>query len=120
MTVGLYCWACHLVIQSVGWTSVESYILKRGNEQLLDNLEEGVIIQQDDNLEILYMNEAARKVGKKTEVRIQSMDDFLVTEFDQENKLFAFVDSKHFDSVSIIDTVKLVEEISVLDDYKSI
>ena len=48
------------------------------------------------------------------------MDDLLITEFDQENKLFAFVDSKHFDDVSIIDTVKTVEEINALDDYKSI
>ena len=39
------------------------------------------------------MNEAARKVGKKNEVSqvmIQSMDDLLITEVDQDKKLFAF------------------------------
>ena len=69
------------------------------------------------------MNEAARKVGKKNEgsqVMIQSMDDLLITEVDQDKKLFAFVDIKHFDDVSIKDTVKTVEEIKALDDYKSI
>ena len=70
------------------------------------------------------MNEAARKVGKKNEssqvAMIQSMDELLITEVDQDKKLFAFVDSKHFDDVSIIDTVKTVEEIRALDDYKSI
>ena len=69
------------------------------------------------------MNEAARKVGKKNEVSqvmIQSMDDLLITEVDQDKKLFAFVDIKQFDDVSIKDTVKTVEEIKALDDYKSI
>ena len=69
------------------------------------------------------MNEAARKVGKKNEdsqVAIQSMDELLRTEVDQDKKLFVFVDSNHFNDVSIIDTVKTVEEIRALDDYKSI
>ena len=70
------------------------------------------------------MNEAARKVGKKNQdsqvAQIRSMDELLITEVDQDTKLFAFVDSKHFDDVSIIDTVKTVEEIRALDDYKSI
>ena len=44
----------------------------------------------------------------------------MTTEANQEKKLFAFVDSKHFNDVSIIDTVKTVDEISALDDYKSI
>ena len=70
------------------------------------------------------MNEAARKVGKKNQdsqvAKIRSMDELLITDVDQDTKLFAFVDSKHFDDVSIIDTVKTVEEIRALDDYKSI
>ena len=48
------------------------------------------------------------------------MDELLTADVDQDKKLFAFVDSKHFDDVSIIDTVKTVEEIRALDDYKSI
>ena len=44
------------------------------------------------------------------------MDELLTTDVDQDKKLFAFVDSKHFDDVSIIDTVKTVEEIRALDD----
>ena len=47
------------------------------------------------------------------------MDD-LMTEVDQEKKQFVYVDSKHFNDVSMIDTVKTVDEISALDDYKSI
>ena len=44
LTVGFYCWFIHLCITQVGLYYVQSEILRIGNEQLLDNLEEGVVI----------------------------------------------------------------------------
>ena len=34
---------------------MRSEILRVGNEQLLDNLEEGVIIQNEENLDIIFI-----------------------------------------------------------------
>ena len=43
----------------------EAIILRTGNEQLLDNLEEGVIIQEKDTQEIIFMNKSAKNFQKK-------------------------------------------------------
>ena len=40
----------HLVITKVGFIYVESEILREGNEQLLNNLEEGVMIIEEQSL----------------------------------------------------------------------
>ena len=40
----------------------DAEILRNGNEQLLDDLEEGLIILEEDNLTELYHNEAAKKL----------------------------------------------------------
>ena len=37
-------WICHICITKVGMIFVEAEILRQGNEELLNNLEEGVII----------------------------------------------------------------------------
>ena len=41
---------CHLVIKKTGFIYVESEILREGNEQLLNNLEEGVLIIEEHSL----------------------------------------------------------------------
>ena len=49
----------HLVITKLGFLYVDNAVIRSGNEQLLDNLEEGVIIIEETSHEILYYNEAA-------------------------------------------------------------
>ena len=49
----------HLVITKLGFLYVDNAVLRSGNEQLLDNLEEGVIIIEETSRDILYYNEAA-------------------------------------------------------------
>ena len=57
----------HLIITSVGMLFAESEVLRNGNENILDNLEEGVVIlNQQDMGEILYFNAAASD-GKRRE-----------------------------------------------------
>ena len=49
----------HLVLTKSGFLFIESEVLRRGNESILDNLEEGVVILEEENQEILYYNAAA-------------------------------------------------------------
>ena len=41
-------WGIHISITKCGMIAVEAEILRSGNDQLLNNLEEGVIIQRED------------------------------------------------------------------------
>ena len=54
----------HLVITSAGLLFVEAEILRRGNENVLDSLQEGVIILSEDSKEMHYLNKAARNIIK--------------------------------------------------------
>ena len=58
----------NLLVKKVGQIFVESEVLKQGNTQLLDNLEEGVIILEDQTFETVFINEAAKKfqLGRST------------------------------------------------------
>ena len=49
----------HLVITKVGFIYIEAEALRSGNEQTLDNLNEGVIILGEEDMEIRYYNKAA-------------------------------------------------------------
>ena len=51
----------HLIITKVGMIYVEAEILRTGNEELLNNLEEGVVILDNENEEILFVNSAAKQ-----------------------------------------------------------
>ena len=42
------CWVVHIAITLVGWRVVEANILRQGNDQILNNLEEGVVIQSQE------------------------------------------------------------------------
>ena len=58
----------HLVITKLGFLYVENAVLRSGNEKLLDNLEEGVIIIEETTQDILYYNEAA--TGHKSKKKL--------------------------------------------------
>ena len=49
----------HLIITKVGKIFVESEVLREGNEQLLNNLDEGVVIIDEDSKDILFQNRSA-------------------------------------------------------------
>ena len=56
----------HLAISKVGMKLVEAEILRKGNDKVLNDLEEGVIIQKCDTKEILFQNIASRKILQKS------------------------------------------------------
>ena len=49
----------HLMVVKVGMLYCDAEVLRGGNEQLLDGIEEGVIILEEESLDILYYNAAA-------------------------------------------------------------
>ena len=55
-------WIIHIIITQVGMIFVEAEVLRTGNEQVLDNLEEGVIIQNKDTHKVVFINKAAKRM----------------------------------------------------------
>ena len=52
---------CHCVISAAGLHFCEAEILKIGNEELLDSLDEGLlIVGKDDVSNIIFLNKSAR------------------------------------------------------------
>ena len=52
----------HVAVTSAGLLFVEAEILRCGNENILDSLQEGVIILSEDASEMHYLNRAARNI----------------------------------------------------------
>lgn len=44
-----FCWSFHVILTFFGMYFVEAEILRQGNDQILDDLEEGVIIKEEHN-----------------------------------------------------------------------
>ena len=55
---------CHLIITKVGMIFVEAEVLREGNEQLLNNLDEGLIITDEKSKVLLFQNKSARAAQK--------------------------------------------------------
>ena len=49
--------------------------MRIGNEQLLDNLEEGVVIQNEETKEIIFINEAAKRIGAAKSNKLKNDGD---------------------------------------------
>lgn len=56
-------WAVHILLNSFGLYYIEAEILRQGNDELLDGLEEGVIIQEEPSRQVKYANKAVRDLG---------------------------------------------------------
>ena len=53
---------CHITISTAGFLFVEAEILRKGDEELLDSLDVGlIIVDKDDNNEVIFLNESAKK-----------------------------------------------------------
>ena len=48
----------HWVISKVGLLYVDAKLYRKGNKKLLDNLDEGIMILDQNSMEILYYNKA--------------------------------------------------------------
>lgn len=59
----MYLFFIHLIITQVGMIFVESEIVRIGNDQILDNLKEGVVILAEENDKVLFVNPAAKSLN---------------------------------------------------------
>lgn len=55
----------HVIVNAFGKYYVEVEILRKGNDELLDELEEGVVIQEESTKRVIYMNQSAKSLGSK-------------------------------------------------------
>ena len=49
----------HWIVTKIGFLFIESEVLRKGNEQLLDGFDEGVIVLEEKSNNILFYNAAA-------------------------------------------------------------
>ena len=54
----------HWIITKIGFLFIDAEVLRLGNDQVLDSLEEGVVILDEKSKEILYYNAAAAEAQK--------------------------------------------------------
>ena len=54
-----------LIGRKVGMIYIDAEVLREGNDSTLNNLEEGVVILKEDDLQVQFQNQAAIKVERK-------------------------------------------------------
>lgn len=59
-----YCWSFHMVLSLFGKYYVDAEILRKGNDELLDSLEEGLLIQDESSKQVIFINESAKNVAR--------------------------------------------------------
>ena len=88
-----------MIISKMGFIFVEAEIMRAGNEQFLNNLEEGIVILDEDEGEVLFQNETAQCVSNKSSqsmnINIYDGEDNYIR-FDMKNKMYAQVDTDIF------------------------
>lgn len=86
----------HLVINWVGNTYMNSEVSKVGNEALLDNLKEGVVIMDQDNGTVMFLNEAAKRFNIRTDtppdISQTKNADIESQFFELQHEKFAYID----------------------------
>ena len=118
-------WGIHMVVTKWGMIFVDAEVLRTGNEQLLNNLEEGVIIQEEEGQNILFQNTAAKMLNsrKQTEddFEISLLSESLTNEklLDREYPILAHIPTSLFKQPKI-EVQKTFEDIKAQDSYVSI
>ena len=90
----------HLIFTKIGWLYVEVEVLAQGNEQLLNNFDEGVIILNEASHEVMFANDAAKRIrvavdsGVNSESLLVSVNDILQIDFSES--AFAEIDEDWF------------------------
>ena len=107
----------HLIYTQLGFSHLGAEISRKGNEQLLHNLEEGVIILEEDFQSVLFVNKSAKQL-KINESDKHRKGEGQVTFF-KENELFALLDSSIFNEQTA-DLQQANYSIRTIKEYKSL
>ena len=93
-----------------------------GNEELLNNLEEGVIIQHQDTNEIVFLNTAAQKFKQCEDLsnyNISLLGEQKLDMLDMDLQMFAHIDTELFKETTI-DAASTIERIKAVNNYKTL
>ena len=55
----------HLLLTKIGMIYIDAEVLREGNDSTLNNLEEGVVILKEEDLQVQFQNQAAIKIERK-------------------------------------------------------
>ena len=95
----------HLILTKVGMIYLDAEVLREGNDSTLNNLEEGVVILKEEDLQVQFQNQAAIKVERK----INDKDIFDAT--GNQLKVFAKIDSDLFKLKTIVDSHTVIRKL---------
>ena len=97
----------HIIVNYVGMLHVEATILRNGNEKLLHDLKEGVIIMDQETGLVLFVNQAAKRFNvrknRNFEVNFSKTGDE-ESVFDKKQEQLAYVDMNMFRDSKISDS----------------
>ena len=119
--------AMHCFINLCSLLYAEAEILRKGNERLLDNFEEGVVILEEGTGKISFANKSAKAFKATmtpssswvdTEKSLQSSQNF--GQFDRTAKQFARLDNKLIKGATDIESADMVRDILMADKYISL
>ena len=108
----------HIIINAAGMLFVEAELLRVGNETLLNDLDEGVIIIDEGTGKVSFLNSAAEMFNIKLDENfsMQSFDD--EEKIDLDKKLFAFMDKEYLKGSNDINFI--LQHICKLEGYLSL
>ena len=116
----------HLIITKVGMLYAETEVLRSGNDALLENLVEGVVIFDENDKEIIYNNLNSSVTERSG---ISSLTDFIgdrgikpeLAEMvkEKDTPSFAHIDKSIFDALNV-DTKVTIRKLNAASKYRSI
>ena len=90
----------HWIVTKTGFLYIDAEVHHHGNEHILDNLEEGIVILEQDSKAVMYYNVAATgpQAGKK--IANDKFSSVLLNLTDKEKpELKVMVDEKRFSKI---------------------
>ena len=92
-------WGMHLIMTKVGMIYVYAEILRQGNEQLLDNFDEGILIYAEETSDLIFANKAVKNLIQNNNlddsinnISMSAMLDQDSTTLSKDDAVFAHVD----------------------------
>ena len=119
----VFCIMVHAVMNKLAFVFIEVEVIREGNDELLNSLEEGVIIVEDDCSEVCFLNSAAQHLMTSPNFDVSKASE-AETQTDQlfawDKKILAKIPEGFFTDSYNIDTSTKLQQIDNLSNYTSI
>jgi len=115
--LAFYCWLFYLAISWVGFKFLSAELPRKGNEQLLHNLKEGVFIVDDETDIVRFHNTAAKSINAhlQTKHNFGLVHDDEMPVFDREACKYHEVDASRLQTAEI----DMLEEAAAADEQSA-